>query len=77
MIWFQLTTPPMISFGDGMAQRATPLRETEAAPSLPRIEGGFKTILADPPWSFTNRTGKVVPEQWRLDRYSTMELADI
>jgi hypothetical protein len=22
----------------------------------------FRTILADPPWRFTNRTGKVAPE---------------
>jgi N6-adenosine-specific RNA methylase IME4 len=60
-----------------MAQRATPLRETQAAPPLPLAEGGFKTILADPPWRFTNRTGKVAPEHRRLDRYSTMELEDI
>lgn len=60
-----------------MAQRATPLRETQAIPPLPSVEGGFKTILADPPWRFTNRTGKVAPEHRRLDRYSTMEFEDI
>src|SRR5690606_41928537 len=32
---------------------------------------GYKTILADPPWRFTNRTGKVAPEHKRLDRKST------
>ena len=37
----------------------------------------FKTIYADPPWQFTNRTGKVAPEHKRLNRYSTMKLADI
>jgi hypothetical protein len=26
------------------------------------------TILADPPWQFRNRTGKVAPEHRRLDR---------
>ena len=31
-------------------------------------------MLADPPWRFTNRTGKVAPEHRRLDRYSTMTL---
>ncbi|MFT9090659.1 MAG: MT-A70 family methyltransferase [Gluconacetobacter sp.] len=36
-----------------------------------------KTILADPPWQFTNRTGKVAPEHRRLSRYSTMTLNDI
>lgn len=32
----------------------------------------FGTILADPPWRFENRTGKVAPEHRRLTRYSTM-----
>lgn len=39
--------------------------------------GGFKTILSDPPWRFTNRTGKVAPEHQRLNRYSTMSLDEI
>src|SRR5688572_26958678 len=30
----------------------------------------FATILADPPWQFTNRTGKMAPEHRRLSRYS-------
>lgn len=37
----------------------------------------FKTILADPPWKFQNKTGKVAPEHKRLNRYNTMELSDI
>jgi N6-adenosine-specific RNA methylase IME4 len=37
----------------------------------------FATILADPPWRFTNRTGKVAPEHRRLARYSTMTLDEI
>ncbi|SMF56566.1 MT-A70 family methyltransferase [Pseudogulbenkiania subflava] len=37
----------------------------------------FGTILADPPWQFQNRTGKVAPEHRRLQRYSTMTLSDI
>lgn len=37
----------------------------------------FGTILADPPWQFQNRTGKVAPEHRRLSRYSTMRLDDI
>lgn len=37
----------------------------------------FKTILADPPWQFQNRTGKMAPEHKRLSRYGTMNLADI
>lgn len=37
----------------------------------------FQTILADPPWRFTNRTGKMAPEHRRLSRYATMELPEI
>ncbi|CAJ0703886.1 MT-A70 family methyltransferase [Ralstonia holmesii] len=37
----------------------------------------FKTILADPPWQFQNRTGKIAPEHKRLSRYGTMTLDDI
>lgn len=56
---------------------ASPLRDVQAPPPLPTVDGGFQTILADPPWRFANRTGKVAPEHRRLDRYSTMDLADI
>lgn len=44
---------------------------------LPCVASGFSTVLADPPWRFTNRTGKVAPEHRRLDRYDTMTLEDI
>ncbi len=37
----------------------------------------FKTILADPPWQFQNRTGKMAPEHKRLNRYPTMPLSEI
>jgi N6-adenosine-specific RNA methylase IME4 len=37
----------------------------------------FKTILADPPWRFQNKTGKVAPEHRRLSRYATMTLDEI
>jgi len=37
----------------------------------------YKTILADPPWRFTNRTGKVAPEHKRLNRYDTLSLSEI
>ena len=37
----------------------------------------YKTILADPPWQFQNRTGKMAPEHKRLNRYPTMTLDDI
>src|SRR3546814_12723855 len=37
----------------------------------------FGTILADPPWRFANRTGKMAPEHHRLSRYGTMDLEEI
>jgi N6-adenosine-specific RNA methylase IME4 len=37
----------------------------------------FGTILADPPWQFQNRTGKVAPEHRRLSRYATMNVSEI
>lgn len=45
---------------------------------LARTAGrSFATILADPPWQFQNRTGKMAPEHKRLNRYGTMVLDDI
>jgi N6-adenosine-specific RNA methylase IME4 len=37
----------------------------------------FHTIMADPPWRFQNRTGKIAPEHKRLNRYETMTTEDI
>ncbi len=37
----------------------------------------FGTILVDPPWQFTNKTGKVAPEHKRLNRYATMTCGEI
>ena len=37
----------------------------------------FGTVLADPPWRFSNRTGKVAPEHRRLSRYETLEAKEI
>ena len=45
--------------------------------SLRALGNGFRTILADPPWQFQNRTGKMAPEHKRLSRYATMSLDDI
>ena len=52
---------------------------TTAADEFIRDLGGrkFQTILADPPWQFQNRTGKMAPEHKRLARYPTMTLDDI
>ena len=45
--------------------------------SLSGLTGCFSTILADPPWRFQNRTGKVAPEHVRLRRYETMSIEEI
>jgi|SRR5580704_9352055 N6-adenosine-specific RNA methylase IME4 len=37
----------------------------------------FATLLADPPWRFINRTGKMAPEHHRLSRYGTMTVSEI
>lgn len=42
-----------------------------------KVSGHFATLLADPPWQFQNRTGKMAPEHKRLLRYPTMELEEI
>jgi N6-adenosine-specific RNA methylase IME4 len=45
---------------------------------LGSLEGRtFATILADPPWQFENRSGKVAPEHRRLSRYMTMNLDEV
>jgi len=40
-------------------------------------ENKYATILADPPWRFMNRTGKMAPEHKRLKRYGTMSQDEI
>ena len=36
------------------------------------VPRSFGTILADPPWRFKNRTGRIAPEYHRLHRYPSM-----
>jgi N6-adenosine-specific RNA methylase IME4 len=40
-------------------------------------ERQFGTVLADPPWRFQNKTGKVAPEHRRLSRYGTLSFEEI
>src|SRR4051812_25498462 len=51
----------------------------DAAQDLTRELGErrFATVLADPPWRFVNRTGKVAPEHRRLSRYPTLTVEEI
>lgn len=51
--------------------------KTAAEDLKAKVSGTFSTILADPPWQFQNRTGKMAPEHKRLLRYPTMELQEI
>jgi N6-adenosine-specific RNA methylase IME4 len=41
------------------------------------VKRTYGTILADPTWQFTNRTGKMAPEHKRLNRYSTLSIKEI
>ncbi len=62
------------------SQSPTVLSIPELNPSedlASKVDGLYATILADPPWQFQNRTGKVAPEHKRLLRYPTMELQEI
>jgi N6-adenosine-specific RNA methylase IME4 len=79
----------LFSASSGRAQEPSPVpghgpdvpapAQSAAALDLIRFAQGrrFATILADPPWQFTNKTGKVAPEHKRLSRYGTMKLDEI
>ena len=54
-----------------------PATSCHAAPPLDDLGDRFSTILADPPWQFRNRTGKMAPEHRRQLRYPTMQLDQI
>lgn len=58
-----LQKKPIISAAEDLAAYVGPRR--------------FATILADPPWQFANRTGKIAPEHRRLSRYDTLTLDEI
>ena len=77
----QLAERRGISVGDLLAEllddRAPAILDPVDAGLDPLPPGPFGTILADPPWRFTNRTGKVAPEHRRLSRYDTMTLDEI
>lgn len=51
--------------------------DVEAAPLAEFVGASFGTVLADPPWRFMNRTGKVAPEHRRLSRYDTLTTQEI
>ena len=59
--------------GRGMTRCSTTAEDLRAFAAGRR----FHTVLADPPWRFQNRTGKVAPEHRRLARYDTLALDEI
>jgi len=53
-------------------------RKSEAGKRLRELNGGaYSTLLIDPPWRFSNRTGKMAPEHRRLNRYQTLSFDEI
>ncbi|MEX1229688.1 MAG: MT-A70 family methyltransferase [Planctomycetaceae bacterium] len=58
-------------------RRDEPASDATALKTLDGLTGRYATVLADPPWRFQNRTGKVAPEHGRLRRYPTMSLEEI
>lgn len=60
-----------------MSKIIRPPLQSAAEDLLSKVTSPFTTILADPPWRFENRTGKVAPEHQRLLRYPTMTLEEI
>lgn len=61
-----------------MTAQAVNIAEPNASEDLlAKVQGPYSTILADPPWQFQNRTGKMAPEHRRLLRYPTLGLREI
>lgn len=57
--------------------RVGALQKTAAEDMRTAGLGQYGTILADPPWQFANRTGKMAPEHQRLMRYPTLTFDEI
>ena len=51
---------------------ATVITEHPTADLSDLLHRSFGTILADPPWRFKNRTGRIAPEYHRLHRYPSL-----
>jgi N6-adenosine-specific RNA methylase IME4 len=74
-----------MSYPENMKRRVAPSKDAQSgeviSPSQDLLDFAdgrkFATVLADPPWRFQNRTGKVAPEHRRLSRYGTLTLEQI
>jgi N6-adenosine-specific RNA methylase IME4 len=53
------------------------MKKSAAEDFANEVKGKYSTILADPPWRFANKTGKVAPEHKRLTRYPTLSFEEI
>lgn len=61
-----------------MTEKYTKKQSEVSSALLEKYTGdNFYTILADPPWQFQNRTGKMAPEHKRLNRYNTLSLQEV
>jgi N6-adenosine-specific RNA methylase IME4 len=60
-----------------MSKIVSLVQQPPADDMLEKVQGRYATILADPPWQFQNRTGKMAPEHRRLLRYPTMNVQEI
>jgi N6-adenosine-specific RNA methylase IME4 len=67
-----------LAFPEERQQRMLDVRRNPAQDLLDFVGNNrFSTVLADPPWRFANRTGKMAPEHRRLSRYGTMTVEEI
>jgi N6-adenosine-specific RNA methylase IME4 len=64
-------------FGLRRMRRSPPIIEVASELRTALAGREYGCILADPPWQFTNRTGKIAPEHRRLSRYLTLTLEAI
>ncbi|RIS62540.1 MT-A70 family methyltransferase [Mycobacteroides abscessus] len=62
---------------DEAAQHRAQGNQRPTSLSLPTVPGGFRTVLADPPWRFGNRHAGMSPESGLRPRYTTMALDEI
>lgn len=53
------------------------IKPKETLDNLLAARDKYGAILIDPPWRFSNSTGKVAPEHRRLHRYRTMSFQEI
>lgn len=60
-----------------MKKTANSIQPTAIQDFAAKVTGTYATVLADPPWRFQNRTGKMAPEHQRLLRYPTLTLEEI